>query len=517
MAMLPHRAGKAEFGKTLVSWKEIASFLDRAERTVKRWERERGLPVHRIPGGERGGVFAYPDELRAWLLGEQGKAAQSSAEEIKNNLAAESTSSPAQDQVLDSSVDQTFSGDKSDVSHAPGPPGSHRWVAWIVPPALIVVAAVTFFMATRLHPGAFAARDRDSQSARHAPETRAEELYLQGRYEWSLRTADSLRKSIDYYTQAIVQDPAYAQAYAGLAESYDLLPEYEGFDRDEAFSRAKAAADRAIELDPTLPAGHRAKAFAMFYGDWDSTGSDTEFKKALALAPNEVETHHWYATSLFSRREKSEALAQIDEAVRLSPTNPAIVADAAFLHVELHDNVDANIKILRELARTQPNLVKASRYLEGIDLGRKNYGLYLADLRQTVEISHNAEESELLAAVERGWAHGGEHGLLVAMRDVDLAALTSGANTAYDLAITYESLGQPKNALQYFNLALEKHDVRVSWTRKDSSLAELEKDPDYRALLQRIDERLHLIPSSSAHFAVATEIGRQSASSSVHQ
>jgi Tfp pilus assembly protein PilF len=89
---------------------------------------------------------------------------------------------------------------------------------------------------------------------------------------------------------------------------------FRALSRNEGFARAKAAADRALELDPNLAAGHRAKAFALFYGDWDALGSDAEFKRALALAPVEVETHHWCATTLYSRREQSRSLAEMDEA-----------------------------------------------------------------------------------------------------------------------------------------------------------------------------------------------------------
>jgi len=514
--VLPLRAEIPEQEKILVSWKEIASFLDRAERTVRRWERDRGLPVHRVPGGERGGVFAYPAELQTWLLGEQGKAAQSSSEIEGDSTLEDSSSIPIERPVTPLSSPGRSEG------KAVGAParliGTHRWSPWITLPALILGIAGTFFLVSRFDRKLIAARERDlPKPAIHLPSSRAEQMYLQGRYEWSLRTADSLNKSIDAYTQAIVQDPAYAQAYAGLAESYDLLPEYGGIDRGEAFSRAKAAAERAIALDPHLPGGHRARAFALFYGDWDAPGSDAEFKKALALAPNEVETHHWYATTLYSRREKQPALTQIDEAVRLSPTNPAILADAAFLHVSLGDDVETNIKTLRELARTQPTLVKASRYLEGIDLERRDYAAYLADLRQTVGIAHNPDESELSAAVERGWAHGGKHGLLIAMRDVHQAALARGENTAFDIGLVYLWLEQPQKALHYFNAALEQRDVRISWLRVDYGVAELEKDPNYRALLIRIDERLRLDPSPSVHLAVTTEPGKLSVPLSARQ
>ena len=505
--MPPIRPEPPEQTRTLVSWKEIATFLNHAERTVKRWEQERDLPVHRIPGKERGSVFAYPAELSAWLLGEQGKAVQASSP--GENDPVESPSSPRMEPPEPIASGATPLSGRRSTDHM-GPRISMRsWVTWITPPALILGAAGGLYLASHLNRSAAAARHSETTTtSAHTPSPHAEELYLEGRYEWNLRTAQSLNKSIDDFTQAIVQDPAYALAYAGLAESYDLLPEYGDINRDEAFSRAKAASERAIALDPNLPAGHRAKAFALFYGDWDAQGSEREFKEALALAPNEVETHHWYATTLYSRREKEQALAQIDEALRLSPTSPAIQADAAFLHVSLGHNVEASIKTLRELARTQPNLVKASRYLYGIDFARRDYDAFRADLLHTVSIAHKADESELASAVERGWERGGEHGLLAAIRDVDLAQLARGDNKAFDVAGVYLRLGQPGTALHYFELALKQRDVRIARLPADSSLPALEEYPNYRALFQRIDEAMHLSPPPSLHLAVSTEPGK---------
>jgi tetratricopeptide (TPR) repeat protein len=492
--MLPLRAENPEQEKTLVSWKEIASFLDRAERTVKRWEHERGLPVHRIPGGERGGVFAYPSELRAWLLAEQGNEAPNGPDLEGDPFLESGKPAAIQDHVAAAVSAEPPISQNERADGATQFAVKRRWVAWMTPPALLLGLAGAVFLSSQLDRNTTAAHETEKTptvAGSHVSSARAEELYLQGRYEWSLRTADSLAKAVDDYTQAIVQDPAYAKAYAGLAECYDLLPEYGGIDRSEAFSRAKAAADRAIELDPNLAAGHRAKAFAMFYGDWDAPGSDGEFRKAIALAPNEVETHHWYATTLFSRRERSQSLAEIDEAAHLNPTNPAILADCAFLHVKFNDKREANIRTLRELARTQPTLVKASRYLEDIDLDDGNYEAYLVEIRQAATISHNPDESALAAASEHGWERGGVHEMFLAIRDLQQALYGRGGRTGYELALAYVRLGQPLAALRYFNAALENRDIRMMWLQSCNCSAEVRTNADYIQLFRRINETMH--------------------------
>ena len=494
--------GISEHAKVLVSWKEIAAFLGRSERTVKRWERERGLPVHRVPGGERSGVFAYSSELSVWLLGERKRTAEadSAGEDNQQNEASA---------VLEPNHSETgHTSYKSDKDSEPVLPGTNRWRVIVWTSVLVLVPAIGVLLVFRFYyPSPLVQAlplKVDLPVSRHIPPPRAEQLYLQGRYQWSLRTAESLTKSLDAYTQAIVEDPAYAQAYAGLAETYDLLPQYAQVDSADSFQRAKAAASTAIELDPNLASGHRAKAFVLFYGYWDVAGSDAEFRRALALAPNEAETHHWYGTTLFSRQEDSLSLAQEDEAVRLSPTTPAIVADAAFIHVSLRNNREANIKILRELSRTQPHLVKSSRYLARIDLDDRNYPAFLADMQQVGEISHDPDETSLAAAASREWARGGKAGLLEAIRKAAQQAFDQGRNSGYALADAYLRLGRPAQALPYFRAAFERNDFTLMRLSACECIAAVKDDPGYALLLQQVRERMVLPKTSAAQIATSS-------------
>ena len=493
------RSDNSEQTETLVSWKEIAFFLNHAERTVKRWERERGLPVHRVPGGERGGVFAYPSELNAWILGQQNKPAQSQAviqenEPERNAVRPELENLPTLKQPQQVQV------------HVRSFLGSHLWL--IGAAALVVVlgiaeAAKLVDQHTRGEANAGTSLGQSASGAPHVPSPRAEEFYLQGRYQWSLRTADSLAKSVDDYTQAIIEDPAYARSYAGLAESYDLLPEYGRIERSEGYSEAKAAAARAIQLDPNLAAGHRANGFAIFYGDWDVPGSDAEFRRALALDPNAVETHHWYATTLASRLERAQSLAEIDEALHLSPTNPAIVADAAFLHALFRNQRETAIKTLRELERTQPNLVKSSRYLEEFDLEDGNYPAYLVDTRQAGNISRNPDEIALANAAARGWARSGKEGLLEAIREEQQAAFERGTCSGNTLGKTYLLLRRPKEALKYFKAALDRNDFMVMTLSGCNCVNNLKDNPEYASLFRQVRERMHLSSATPLNMASA--------------
>lgn len=517
--MAASNVSPSERAKLLVSWKEIAAFLDRAERTVKRWERERGLPVHRVPGGERSGVFAYQHELTAWLHSGNGRVDETAPTVEQHERKEILPVSTAANLEPAPEVAREIKSNKLASEYTDRRSNSHPWQAavWICILSLVPASAV-FVALMRYHsasPPKISRVQTASTGSRHIGSPRAEQLYLQGRYQWSLRTAESLAKSVDAYTQAIVEDPAYAQAYAGLAESYDLLPQYSRVNSADSFQRAKAAASRAIELDPNLAAGHRAKAFALFYGYWDVAGSDAEFKRALALAPNEPESHHWYGTSLFSRQEDAQSLSQIDEAVRLSPTTPAIVADAAFIHASLRSNREANIKILRELARTQPTLVKSSRYLANIDLDDGNYDAYLADIRKISEITHDPVANTLATAASRAWARGGRSGLLQAILKSAHTAFDQGADTGVAVGEAYMRLGQQNRALPYFKAAFERNDPVLMRLSVCECPAAVKNDPEYISLFQQVRKRMGLPGTVEARTATPVKPGSTDSSTQV--
>lgn len=457
-----------------MSWKSIASHFDCDERTAKRWEQERGLPVHRAPGGKRSAVFAYTSELDSWLrTGLQGEVA--------------------------GSIDGKSSSQGPETADGAGPASvvSKARRGW---PVRVVASGAILFVATA---GLLTYKYRYSELhklapvhalpsvVQHVPAADAEDLYLQGRYYWNLRTADSLTKAIDDYTGAIVKDPSYAEAYAGLAESYDLLPQFAQVDPATAFVRAEAAADRAIQLQPDLAAAHRAKAFALFFWDWDIPGSDGEFQQALALDPNSAETHHWYASTLLNRLEGGECLKQIDEALRLSPSSAAIATDNAFMHEEFGPDSGASMKRLLDLEQTQPTLLTPSYFLAAIDFARGDYPAYIEQLHRTASISRQPDDIAIANAATRGWTQDGKAGLWKEIVQVQKKAFQRGTESGYRVGQTYLLLGRPQEALPFFKASFSQHFIllitmeQCAWSRK------LPADSEYAALFTQIRQQMH--------------------------
>jgi TolB-like protein/DNA-binding winged helix-turn-helix (wHTH) protein len=155
----------------------------------------------------------------------------------------------------------------------------------------------------------------------------AYESYLKGRYFWNKRTADGLKAALAYFKQAIEEDPKYAQAYSGLADTYALLGdwEYGVLAPNEAYPKAKAAAIKALELDNTLSEAHTSLAFSLDVFDWDWESAEREFRRAIELNPGYATAHHWYAWHLSEMGRNSEAVAEMRKAENLDPLSLIII------------------------------------------------------------------------------------------------------------------------------------------------------------------------------------------------
>jgi hypothetical protein len=260
-------------GSRLDGWKEIAAYLGRAERTVKRWEADRSLPTYRVPGKGKRSVYAFTAELDEWFKSSIDQALDEEPE-------AELEAIPA-DHAVPAEVFSRADPPALETAKPPGIP-QQKWrlvlcgllVTAFAGTALLSAGIPTLrFEVSRMFPS-LAASLRPGSQREGSPEVSepekkvARDLYLKGRYEWSQRTPDSLNRALDLFTQAIVHDPGYARAYAGLADTYDLLYEYSTMPEHDAYSRAIAAAKKAVELDDSLAEGHRALAFAEMYGEW---------------------------------------------------------------------------------------------------------------------------------------------------------------------------------------------------------------------------------------------------------
>lgn len=470
--MTSRPAGSSAENRRIDSWKEIAAFFGRDERTVKRWEKERGLPVHRLPG-ERGGVFAWSQELTAWLN-------SSAASNGKAEAAPLAAAAPLPQPDFPASV----------VAGAPLQRHTMLWTSAIVAGILVVAAGGFLLWRHFRHERIGARQERARATSHHVPDPEAQELYLKGRYYWNRRTEGSLHQAIDAFTQAVVHDSDYAQAYAGLAECYDLMPEFTSMPGSEAFPRAIAAGRKAVALDDSLAEAHRALGFALFYWEWKVPAALAEYQRALALDPRDEDAHHWYATSLMTLGRYPEALVEIDEAQRINPASRSILCDQALIRFGAGDR-EAAINKLREIEEAEPEFFSAPRYLAGIAFGQKDGRSFVDQTRRLATLSGDKRLLALANAAQRGLAHGGERGMLEAMRVVQQGDFDSGKSTGFDLARTCALLGRKQEAVTDLKAALLAHDYMVLTISSNPDFAPLNGDPGFDQLLRQITERMY--------------------------
>ncbi|HXM62437.1 MAG TPA: tetratricopeptide repeat protein [Terriglobales bacterium] len=474
-----HAREQQASNRRLDSWKEIAAFFGRDERTVKRWEKERALPVHRVPGGVRSGVFAYTDELSQWL---------------KDPAAEEGESSFASD--VDAAVREKSSADvigeagpsmPKPVPVPTAPPGSSKFSIARILGLLLAVLLGFVILRHQIPRPPTSASATSNVPLDHRPNPDAEELYLKGRYFWNKRTPEDLNKALDLFTQAIVRDPSYAPAYVGLADSYNLMREYSVMPPNEAYPRALAAAKKAVELDDKSAEAHNSLAFVTFYWTWDAATAEQEFKRAIALNPDYVAAHHWYATFLMTRRRYPEAVAEIETARKLDPSSTPIVADKGLI-IYWAGQREKGTALLTQIEAREPDFLSPHLYLSEIYLNGKDYPNYLAESKKVAVLRHDSTALAIVNAAEKGFATGGVQAMWESMLPVQKKFYQQGSLSPYPLAQTYAQLGQNQEALSYLRDAYEKRDAAMLFMNTDRSFDGLHDDLSFRELLARSNQ-----------------------------
>jgi Tfp pilus assembly protein PilF len=473
----PSSVGQPTAPRRLDSWKEIAAFLGRAERTVKRWESERGMPVHRVPGSERGAVFAYDAELLEWLKGSPtGEEGDEPSRRVPKQDESESS--------LFSSLQPSNRPDEK-ISWLRGF-GLARLAAWAVPLILLgTVVALTF--------GHRSVTFGKAAAGAHEPNPEARDLYLQGRYYWNRRTPADLNRAVDSFTQAIVKDPSYAPAYIGLADCYNLLREFGAMPAKEAFPRALAAAQRAVALDPSSAEAHTSLAFVTFYWVWDGVAAEQDFKRALELDPKFARAHHWYATSLAALARFPEALDQLEQARALDPSSTALLADKGWI-LYLSGKTDDAVTLLSRVETIEPSLSSTHGYLAAIAYNGGDYNTFTRERKIFANLRNDEAAMAIAQSAESGLASGGDQGMLEKMLETEKLYLQRDAVSAFDVAETSARLGRKEDALRYLQQSYNHRDIQLLAYRSDvtfnTTFAPLRGDPRFARIIAGVGQRL---------------------------
>jgi len=318
----------------------------------------------------------------------------------------------------------------------------------------------------------------------HTSSSDAYELYLKGRFYWNKRTGESLKKSVDYFNQAIEKDPAYALAYVGLADAYIVIPYFSVDSPQESYPKAKAAAKRALEIDETLAEAHTAMAAVLMNYDWNLLESNKEFERAIELNSNYPTAHHWYAReNLTIMGRFDRALAEMHRAQELDPLSLIINANLgkAYFNARRYDEA---IQQLRKTIEIDQNFFVAHHYLGSAYAMKGDFSAALAEYQKAHQL--NEYDPHVLALTGRLYAVTGKRAEALAA----IAQLKSMATQRYvpdySIALVYAALDEKDQAFSLLEKSYRDHTVDMLTLYYDPLIDNLRSDPRFADLQRRV-------------------------------
>ena len=311
----------------------------------------------------------------------------------------------------------------------------------------------------------------------------AYESYLKGRYFWNKRTADGLKVALAYFNQSIEEDPTFARAYSGLADTYALLGdwEYAVMSPAEALPKAKAAAIKALELDSTLGEAHNSLAFSLDVFDWDLDSAGKEFRRAIELNPGYATAHQWYAAHLIVLGRNDEAIREMRKAESLDPLSLIMGADLAEFLVIAH-SYDESIRESRKTIEMDPNFALAHNQLGQAYLQKHMLDDATAELLKAVQLSGNSPTC--MANLARAYVASGRRSEAVALLNDLKRRSNSSYSHASEIAAVYVALADTDRAMRWLQRAYEERFNPSVLLRP--GFDPLRADPRFQDLLRRI-------------------------------
>jgi eukaryotic-like serine/threonine-protein kinase len=315
----------------------------------------------------------------------------------------------------------------------------------------------------------------------------AYQLYVKGRYYWNKRTSADIKTAISYFNQAIDKDPGYALAYSGLADAYSVLTSY-GSDPNDVVPRSNAAAEKALELEPTLARPHAVLASNKFEHDWDFSGGEAEYRRALELDPSDATAHQWFAEDLANIGGRAqEAIDEANRAYQLDPLSPVIrlAQEGAYTSDRQFDKA---IEVCRKIIADNPTFARAHGALGGSYWGEHKYPEAIQEFKTDAQLEGDKNFAEFAAALEAGFHSGEWPGALRKGIEVSLAQRKAkvGYVSPYGIAQLYGDLGNKDQAFDWLNRAYQEHDTGLVNIRTDYTMDSLRSDPRYAELVRKI-------------------------------
>ena len=420
----------------LESWKEIAAYLSRSERTVRRWEEKEGLPVHRLAHDKRGSVYGYAWELDAWRESRR--------------------------QLVDAEQAETASEDE--------PRQSRRPVAVAIGAVLVAAAAAGVWWFTQT-----------PATAARTPNPEAVRLVKLANFAGNAGRTQ-VETAIRYYQEALRLDPSYAPAWGGMAVAHFVRAWLGEAPAIEAAAQARSEAEQAIRLNPRASPPWRLLGLMSHFVDWDHQRSEVEFRKAMTLNPEDSVALSWFADTLTNQRRFDEAREQYKRSHDVAPRWLEPITFSGNTHLFQGNPALAIAEHLRVL-ESEPTFGFANHYLGRAYVAKGDYQKGIGYLRKSNELLGSVPFS--LGDLGYSLAVAGERAEAVKMRDDLVARRSKGYYPAFPIAAIETGLGNVDSALGWLERAADERNLGFYMPSVDPSFDRLRTQPRFKAILAR--------------------------------
>ncbi len=311
----------------------------------------------------------------------------------------------------------------------------------------------------------------------------AYQLYLTGRYHLNRLTDDGFLKGREYFQQAIDKDPNYALAYAGLADSYNMLSGWNALPPKEGFPKARVAATKALELDDELAEAHNALGTVKHFYDWDWQGAEREFRRAIEINPNYADAHQMYSFYLSAMGRFDEALAEMRRAQELDPLSLVKIAGIGEILYFQHQS-DQAIGQYQKALEMDTNSGFAHWAIGNAYVNKGMYKEAITEYQKAIPLSGDSPDEP--ASLGYAYALSGKRQEALQIVD-DLKRRSKQSYISPTLiAIVYAGLGEKEQAFEWLDKAYNGQDSNLVYLKVDPMFDSLRSDPRYADLLRRV-------------------------------
>ncbi|MEP6788251.1 MAG: tetratricopeptide repeat protein, partial [Acidobacteriota bacterium] len=325
--------------------------------------------------------------------------------------------------------------------------------------------------------------DEQRLTKNYTANVEAYQLYLKGRFHVFKLTPPDTQKGIEYFEQAIALDPAYSPAYVGLAAAYRTYALSADMPSTAVFPKAKAAAEKAVELDDTLAEAHAVLGFTIFWYDWDWSAAEKEYKRALDLNPNSADAHWGYAHLLSNTGRHPEALTEVKRATELEPLN-SIINTSEGLYLTDAGKIDEALASLKKAAEINPDFWLMHTFTASAYMEKGMYPEAIAEARKARALPGVSS----MPSAYLGYAlakSGGRSEAESILREL-LERQSGQYLPPYHMALLYNGLGNTAEALRSLERGFDQRDPKMTFLKVDPKWNNLRSEPRFQALLAKM-------------------------------